>query len=1092
MAIHDASLDAVEAPPLGLTFGLTEAERAVVAAVAVGSAADLGATDPPRVESDQGWEDRRVRAEVVVALCTDESTDVHAHGVCLVHAEISGVLDFQHAKLHVPLNLRGCRIPERVLLDDAEACSVTFSECALVSGVTAARLRTTGSLTVEDSSVGGRLDLYDASIGGDLDCRSIRMTGTGTEAGIAAAGSRVGADIVLIRASVPDGGVNLRETTIGRSVYADGAQLRNRAGPALSVAGADVRGVVRLAPDIGELGAPPRPFCARGEVTVEQAKVSLVDCGGAVLLADGASEDEHSSAADRVALNLWGTRVTRDVWLSVWASADADGNPVRVRPRVRGIVDMTAAKIDGDVGLYGAAVPDGVAGNRAEIGGTLDLSVRMDERGNVLTDDDGGALRFDGGYVWFAGARLDGVRGYGVRLAGLDLSDAVVPKGVVLEPWQGTDSTGRTVHVPTEVRGTVDAHAARIGRFNGRGATFDAPGVALSLWGAQVDGDLDLGVLNDGLSGHRTTVSGTLELTRCSIAGDLVLRGLWLRGRLNANGATILGDALIDTWMASDRGTSPVPEMVRAEIEGPVSLARSRLAAVRLTGAKVTVQPDQVAVDLSLTQVSGDVRLDPLVYFEHRAGEETPHCSVCEIDGGTSLQRAQIAGSLEAGGAQLHADGIALNADGATIGGVQLDRGRYGDGLLQNADGSPVRFHARGETSLFNSVIRGQLSCRGGWFENPGSDALTLYAVNVGGDVLLDPAEDPWASPEQAAGLWERPRFEADGRVRLRAARIGNNLSLRRARIDHGSRPGGPASVVALDAPNMHVSNELDLDSLEATGRINLTSAACGTLTCSSLFLEAGLAPAGEPLFEARDLRVARTMTWRRVRCAGIVRLAHASVGTLEDDLESWPKDRTDLDGFRYTALSGNLGWRERTCWLACQPVPLPQPYRQLAAYYRAIGDDRAARKVSMERFNARLRRPIPGRRRWRGWRWLLRLTIGHGYEPWRALPILLAVIAVVWFATVQAANRGTIAPTRAGVSTRHAPTDCHRTDYPCLQPLLYASDIVVPVIDFGQRAAWRQTGGLGYRLIPATGTLLGWLLTTLVVAGFTGIVRRE
>jgi hypothetical protein len=97
------------------------------------------------------------------------------------------------------------------------------------------------------------------------------------------------------------------------------------------------------------------------------------------------------------------------------------------------------------------------------------------------------------------------------------------------------------------------------------------------------------------------------------------------------------------------------------------------------------------------------------------------------------------------------------------------------------------------------------------------------------------------------------------------------------------------------------------------------------------------------------------------------------------------------LEGFTYQRLSGRAD----------------RNYRQLAAAYRAEGDDRSARKISMERFNAKLR--LPGRSvghlASKGARWVLRLVIGHGYEPWRAI-VPLIVLLVVGTVVISAAAR--------------------------------------------------------------------------------------
>ena len=61
------------------------------------------------------------------------------------------------------------------------------------------------------------------------------------------------------------------------------------------------------------------------------------------------------------------------------------------------------------------------------------------------------------------------------------------------------------------------------------------------------------------------------------------------------------------------------------------------------------------------------------------------------------------------------------------------------------------------------------------------------------------------------------------------------------------------------------------------------------------------------------------------------------------------------------------------------------QPYQQLAAGYRARGDDRHARQTLMAQRDDQLARTDPSWRE-RLWGWITKVTLGYGYQPWRAL----------------------------------------------------------------------------------------------------------
>ncbi|HEX6457687.1 MAG TPA: hypothetical protein VF032_02115 [Thermoleophilaceae bacterium] len=1081
-------------PSVRLPSTLRHAEAAVVAAALGGETARPGRrrSSPPDVETGAGWDGRTIRASVLAELCTARDAQVQARGVCVAGARIEGALDLQSAKLRVPLTLDGCRIEKRVLLEDAEAPAITFRNCCLADGVAAGRLRTDGSLTLSGSVIEGGVDVFDAHIGGDLDCRDMCLRGSGDEAGFAAMGIEVGADVGLQGCTVDDTYVNFDEATVGRSVYADGASLHRETGEALSLYGAEIRGDLQLPPGPSPCQTDPpgemRRFSAHGSLNLARVQVGLIDCRGARL----DTGDSTSDSAVPDAVNLWGAKVTRDIWIHPWVSVDGEQNVVRAE--IEGDLNITGAVIEGDVTLSGARFSTGgIIGNRAEVRGTLGMTLLQDVEGRALRDADGELMRFEAFRAWLAGSRLGEVQAQGARLGGrgataFDLSSSSVTGSITLDAWLGDDSADAPIVQRSEFRGTVNLHAARVGAVGARGTDFitTSGASALSLWAARVTGDVDLGTQQARGSLIGTSVDGNVEMARALIEGDLVCQGISVRGIIKGAGLQAPGRVLFGC--AAGTGEDGAAELLRTTIEGGIAMTGSRLGEVDLSGAKIVPPTDQVALDLSEAAISGDLEFNPLVGY----GPD-PMCS--EAQGSVVLSGATLDGTIYANGARLMGQPDALRADDATISGdVRLGRALVGGLVLQDSRGYAVRFEASGATSFFNATLKAQLTCRGGRFSNPGGDALSLYGTEIAGDALLDEVTERFQAPERLPYDAPALRFEAEGRLQLMAARVGHNLSLRGARISNSRGVFNPADYKAIDATGLNVVSHLALDRLDATGQIDLTSASVGILNCADArlrFLDDNTPP-DTPVFEGHYLRVANEFTWQRVQTEGAVSLAHASVGSLRDDLPSWPAEATELQGFAYGALASNPGWKERAAWLERQPVPVPQPYRQLAAHYHSIGDDRSARKVNMERFNVHLRRPEPGRRLARAWRWMLRLSIGHGYEPWRALPILLVVVGIVWGTTALAARKGNMVPTKPGVSTRVAANDCARRDYPCLQPLLYAADVVVPVLDFGQKASWRQAGGLGYRLVSPFGTFLGWFLTTLVIAGFTGVVRRE
>jgi hypothetical protein len=118
------------------------------------------------------------------------------------------------------------------------------------------------------------------------------------------------------------------------------------------------------------------------------------------------------------------------------------------------------------------------------------------------------------------------------------------------------------------------------------------------------------------------------------------------------------------------------------------------------------------------------------------------------------------------------------------------------------------------------------------------------------------------------------------------------------------------------------------------------------------------------------------------------------------------------------------------------------------------------------------------------------------GYQPWGAirwlLPLYLVVLMVFWGA--QHAD-GVIVPVKDTMTITPVPTALRCSQaYPCFYPAAYAADIVFPVINLHQAENWRPGGhtAWAYLAVASVATGLGWVLTTLAAAAFTGIFRRD
>ena len=123
---------------------------------------------------------------------------------------------------------------------------------------------------------------------------------------------------------------------------------------------------------------------------------------------------------------------------------------------------------------------------------------------------------------------------------------------------------------------------------------------------------------------------------------------------------------------------------------------------------------------------------------------------------------------------------------------------------------------------------------------------------------------------------------------------------------------------------------------------------------------------------------------------------------------------------------------------------------------------------------------------------WFLDKAVKFGYQTWRAALGLAVVFVAFLIMTFFARHHHAIVPMSdlaVGVHPVPVATQC-TSSYPCFYPLGYA-DVVVPVINVHQADHWALNG---WRWVAASWvpTVLGWTAVTLLVVGYTGLVRQD
>jgi hypothetical protein len=309
-------------------------------------------------------------------------------------------------------------------------------------------------------------------------------------------------------------------------------------------------------------------------------------------------------------------------------------------------------------------------------------------------------------------------------------------------------------------------------------------------------------------------------------------------------------------------------------------------------------------------------------------------------------------------------------------------------------------------------------------------------------------------------------RVQARGELNFRTSHVRQRVLLMDARVDN---PGG----VALRWTRADIGADLYADRIMITGQLKLVGTRIGgTLSLDAARL-AGPAENGYAV-SAQALEAAQLVLTPAPEAGGIVDLSQARIGHLVDDPACWPAV-LDLRGLTYQALEPLLPARDRLRWLARQrPGPGPQasepaPYEQLAGYYTAVGLPGRARHVlyMRERVQRAGKSPLG-----RAWGRLQDVTVGYGYQPWKA---------ALWLAVALAAG--------SAVFGTHPPPPVPHAAAPHFIAVIYTLDLMLPVVNLGQKYAFAPSGAeqwLSYALVA-----VGWLLATTIAAGVARVISR-
>ena len=609
-------------------------------------------------------------------------------------------------------------------------------------------------------------------------------------------------------------------------------------------------------------------------------------------------------------------------------------------------------------------------------------------------------------------------------------------------------------------------------------------------------------------------IDGPLELDYCTVDFVLAFFRCAFTGKITFEKARVQGVELIGTYAKSIYAAG-------MDVSGSVHLWQGFVAEGQLffDGARISGDLRCDSSFLTYHKWPDDIQFneDAREAFRGAGLEVKGFISFINgrILGGICLYEASIGGGMRFEGTLLNHEGnVALLCTGAKVGGaVFLDREFIAQGsvdlaftdiggelLCENGrithrQASPDKdsqapalmlekarifgrvcltngFIVEGKVSLQGAEIGGQLDCQGGRFLNPGGYAILGNSARIGSGVLL------------------RNGFHADGEVRFFLATVGGNFECQDGNFLN-------ASGVALDAERLHVAGNffVGLPLGESEG----------------LPLQHRASINGRLSFEGMSVGGKFVLNVAEPEKISLLNLKFSNVTTFEHLKSSLPgPGRLLLNGLVYESVVSPSPEDSEECikWLRLQPKERQgqkhsfglQPYEQLAGVLKASGYESEAIKVRIAKQDDLLRYgnlPL-----WlRFWKNASRHIIGYGYQPHRALRcmLFLVLLGAAFFHVGYRSHL--ITPTRQPIGV------AAKANYPKFQAFVYSLDCFLPVIDLRQKGYWLPNANRGADVFPDRSLrikwggllraylwvhiLCGWALTTLWVAGFTGLVRR-
>lgn len=624
-------------------------------------------------------------------------------------------------------------------------------------------------------------------------------------------------------------------------------------------------------------------------------------------------------------------------------------------------------------------------------------------------------------------------------------------------------------------------------------------------------------------------IEGVLDLSYCTAKGATVLQYCCFSDRINLTQIVIPGLNL-------NNSSFPGLSAQGARFQGSLLLQNARIVGtVDASGANIGGQLDFSGSSLDGGEGEPGVSLSALYAQGLRVGSSM------------FLRAAKIFGQIYLSGARI---GGQFDCDGATLnGGTNKEGGAEysidAQGILAEQDLFFLNVTAIGGVNIGGASVHGQVAFSGAKLQGgQRADGTIQDCIQAQGIRVRE-------------GVFLR-RLTAKGEVILSGARIGGDLDCEGARFDSGEELYSTLKIALSGNRAMIKQSFIFLSVVVVRGSISLTAANVGDLvddigswpSKENLLLLDGFTYDridGPISFEARRKWLETGSRWSGeflpqpyTQLARTLRqMGHAAearkvlIGMAEADAKASQSQYRERGRFA-RAMRWFSASEDKTTWAgvaerfhAADPSgrswvsAIAQQFRNL---HRTEPDVPGAPASLSDLTLSYARQDFRNQMRWIAtkcrlailWSYLktafLSLLVGHGYAPHRAILVLLGTVGLSALCFAYACCEGAMVPNSDVVLTSfswwwsmqfdaNAPTagwtaTGTATHYETFYALAYAFDVVVPLVDIGQKSAWSATTvtwlGWATRILTMALEVWGWIITALGAAAITGLVQRN